>query len=116
MKHAIVYRLGLERGNTAEEAVDVITSLLECHGQGGPCTENDEDLYYHNSFIIADEKEAWVLETSGKFWAAERVNRGYRFICNGLTIKTRFTKHSIGLFEKASELGLWDKKVCLFKF
>ena len=28
-------RLGLERGGTAREAVGVVTSLLETHGQGG---------------------------------------------------------------------------------
>lgn len=32
-------RLALERATTAAEAVDVVTSLLEAHGQGGPCEE-----------------------------------------------------------------------------
>ena len=35
-------RLALERGRTAREAVRVCTGLLEEHGQGGPCAEDDE--------------------------------------------------------------------------
>ncbi|XP_045458321.1 secernin-3 [Melitaea cinxia] len=103
-------RLGLERGNSAEEALDVITSLLEKYGQGGPCSEYDDSHFYHNSFLIADCKEAWVLETSGKLWAAEKITSGYRNISNGLTIKTKIDKHSEGLFEKAKGMGVWDGK------
>ncbi len=36
------HRLALERAGSAAEAVDVITSLLEAHGQGGPCEEEGE--------------------------------------------------------------------------
>ena len=50
----------------------MITSLLGQYGQGGTCYE-DSRFAYHNSFIIADSTEAWVLETAGKFWAAEKV-------------------------------------------
>jgi len=68
-----VPRLGLERSESAEQAVDVITDLLEQYGQGGPCSDTFPDFTYHNSFLIADSKEAWVLETAGKVWAAEKI-------------------------------------------
>lgn len=66
-------RLGLERADTAERAVDVMAELLEKYGQGGSCLEDNCSFTYHNSFLISDRKEAWLLETSGKMWAAERV-------------------------------------------
>ena len=50
-------RLGLERGATSREALEVITRLLEEHGQGGPCAENDPSFTYHNSFLICDVEE-----------------------------------------------------------
>lgn len=67
------YRLGLERADTAEKAVTVITELLEKYGQGGSCLEDECSFTYHNSFLISDRVEAWLLETSGTYWAAEKI-------------------------------------------
>ncbi|MBW4523218.1 MAG: C69 family dipeptidase [Scytolyngbya sp. HA4215-MV1] len=80
-------RLGLERGETAFAALQVIVDLLEQYGQGGNCAEHFS-FTYHNSFLIADRKEAWVLETAGKYWVAERVTQGTRSISNNLSIRS----------------------------
>ncbi|MEQ8753586.1 MAG: C69 family dipeptidase [Coleofasciculus sp. G1-WW12-02] len=79
-------RLGLERGKTALDALHIITSLLNKYGQGGNCAENFA-MNYHNSFILADFQEAWVLETAGEYWVAERVQQGTRSISNNLSIR-----------------------------
>jgi secernin len=96
-------RLALERAGTARQALDVIVELLQTYGQGGNCGFQHK-LYYHNSFAIADLKEAWVLETAGHFWAAERVH-DVRTISNGLTIGREWDLASPGLVEHAVEKG-----------
>jgi hypothetical protein len=79
-------RLAVERARTAEEAVGVIVDLLERHGQGGGCGHEHRSFTYHNSFLVADRERAVVLETAGKRWATEAVEKGVRTISNGLTI------------------------------
>jgi len=98
-------RLGLERGETAELALNIIVDLLSAHGQGGLCSE--DGMTYHNSFLICDRKEAWILETAGDLWVAERVTEGARNISNELTIRETFHKHHESLYKTAEERGLW---------
>jgi dipeptidase len=78
-------RLGLERGDTAERAVEVMIELLETHGQGGGCGHENRAFTYHNSFVVADPQGAFVLETAGSRWQAERVAKASS-ISNGLTL------------------------------
>jgi secernin len=73
-------RLTLERAATAEEGLAVMTALLEQYGQSGS-TSATRAATYHNSFIIADAAEAWILETAGRHWAAKRV-AGWAAISN----------------------------------
>ena len=106
-------RLALERASTAEDALWVIVHLLEKYGQGGNCGF-DHPFYYHNSFIIADTESAWVLETAGKFWAAEKV-QDVRSISNALTIGARWDAASEGLVAYAIDKG-WCKSKANFHF
>lgn len=53
----------------------MMTRLLEDYGQGGACfiDPSRDGIVYHNSFLLADPQEVWVLETVGKHWAAQQV-------------------------------------------
>uniref|UniRef100_A0A8D0HRT2 Secernin-2 n=1 Tax=Sphenodon punctatus TaxID=8508 RepID=A0A8D0HRT2_SPHPU len=101
-------RLGLERGGSAHEALQVITSLLEHHGQGGSCKEEPTPFIYHNTFLLADRTEAWVLETAGQYWAAQRITEGARNISNQLSIDTNITEEHTELRNHAQKQGWWS--------
>ena len=113
-------RLGLERGKTAAEARDVIISLLEQHGQGGNCGLSRE-IYYNNSyvfyrhrhsklskilrFLIADRREAFILETYEKIWVWKRV-KGIGVISNCYSIEDDWDEASPSLFPFAQAKGI----------
>jgi len=88
-------RLGLERGRTADEALDVMAELLAEHGQGGVGNAASGEAYF-SSFLIADARGAWVLETSGRTWAARRVTSGAA-ISNRITLGADWTRASADL-------------------
>lgn len=97
-------RLGLERGRTADDALDAITSLLVEHGQGGVCDQTTGESYF-SSFLICDPTFGWVLETSGRSWAARPVP-GSAAISNRISITTDWTRASADV-----EPGYdWDEK------
>ncbi len=97
-------RLALERATSAEEAVEVICALLAAHGQGGQAGHT-KHLEYDNSFLVADRGEAWVLETAGPEWAAQRVTAGVRSISNALSLHGSFDRSSDGLVQYAVGRG-----------
>jgi secernin len=86
-------RLALERAESAERAVAVIGELLESHGQGGGCGHENRAFSYHNSYLVADARGAFVLETAGAKWRAERVAGAYA-ISNALTLPDFAREHA----------------------
>ncbi len=106
-------RLALERSTSADEALDVMIRLLEEYGQGGNCGFT-HGFYYHNSFILADRASAWVFETAGREWAAQRVV-DVRSISNALTIGREWDRASKGLVQTAIQKG-WCKSEADFDF
>lgn len=99
--------LGLERAATAREAVTVITDLLESHGQWGAGTVSADRVAaaYDNSFLIADHREAWALETFGRRWAARKILEESWSLSNEPTIRTDWTSSSSDLLEYLRHRG-----------
>ena len=106
-------RLALERCKSSEAALELLIDLLARYGQGGNCGY-DKSFTYHNSFLIADRHSAWVLETAGSFWAAQRV-KDVRAISNRLSIGQEFDYGHPELVRHAVKKG-WCQSEADFHF
>ena len=102
-------RLALERAENAERAVAVIGELLETHGQGGGCGHESKKFTYHNSYLVADVRSAFVLETAGKQWRAERVSGAYA-ISNALTLTEFAREHGDAVRTRVA--GAAERRAC----
>ena len=109
-----ILRLALERSANASQALGTMVQLLSDFGQGGICGYEDKRMAYHNSFLIADPGEGWVLETAGNLWAAVRI-KAYYSISNGLTIGEAYDESHPELIETAREKR-WLNKGETFHF
>jgi hypothetical protein len=85
-------RLGLERARSAEQAVTILGDLLTTHGQGGVADQVHQSAY-DSSFLIADPTSAFILETSGRDYAAAPLSAGGA-ISNRLSLGTDWTRAS----------------------
>jgi dipeptidase len=110
-------RLGLERGKSAHEAMRIIVDLIDQYGQCGDCEYPGEwgEANYHNSFLIADPTEAWVLETAGRYWVAKRVSKGVYSISNIYSIESQWDEAHPRLVDHAIEMG-WARSSDEFNF
>lgn len=116
-------RIGLERGKTAQEAVQAIVAILEEFGQGGNC-ELAGNSHFDGSYLIADTSEAWILETAGREWAAQKVREPIASISNLLTIGDDWDMSSLkarvhwadtySIQEMISRVGSRERKACSY--
>lgn len=101
-------RLGLERGRSARGALEVITALIERFGQGGS-GYFDKNWPYHNSFLVADAREAFLLETSDKVWAVRHVD-DVGSASNHISIGADWDSLADGTIEHALDNGWWSEE------
>ncbi len=93
-------RLGLERSRSARQAIEVLTDLMARHGHGAPGTSSA------SVFLIADPKEAYLLEAAGSCWALLDC-RETRAVSDVAMIRQDWQRLSPGLAERAVAEGWW---------
>lgn len=107
-------RLGLERGKTAAEAVDVLTSVISQYGQGLFVNAPGWRMY-DNGFIVADPREAYVIETAGHEWVVKRVDSALG-ISNVHSVGTDWYRLSPSAETVAVKQGWWRPDSGRFDF
>lgn len=88
-------RLTLERSRGALQAVEVLADLLDRVGS------SSDDIY-----LIADAREAYVLESCSRFWALLECGHT-RVVTDAAMIRQDWSRLAPGLFDHVLERGWW---------
>jgi hypothetical protein len=95
-------RLSLERSCSACHAVELITDLVKRYGTSAAAESDAADQV----FMVADNREAFIVETSGLHWVYQQV-RQVRAAGDTCTIRQDWDRISVGLAGHAIEQGWW---------
>jgi hypothetical protein len=100
-------RLALERGATARQAVEALTGLVARHGQGASpgCSEEQG---HDAAFLLADVREAFLVEASGPAWVCQEVSE-VRAASDVCTVRQDWDAIAPGLAGRAIEYGWWPQ-------
>ena len=96
-------RLALERCHTARQAFDLIAGLVSKHGQGPTATGLGTD----NIFLLADPREAILVEAAGAAWASIECQQVRAASDVGL-IRQDWQRISSGIADQAIAQGWWQ--------
>ena len=101
---ADLVRLALERAHSAAQAVELLTGLIERHGQGrytgGPAGAGDSVL------LVADGKEAFLIEAAGMHWVVQELQQ-VRAVSDVGIVRQDWNRISRGLAGHVIEQGWW---------
>jgi len=107
-----IIRLGLERGRTAAEAVEVMTEAISRYEQG--VFANDAGVRtYDNGYIVADPREAYVVEAVGRQWAVKQA-RGTVGISNVFSLGADWDRLAPTAEGEAVARGWWQPGAARF--
>jgi dipeptidase len=99
-------RLILERSRTARQAVDCLIELVAQHGQSERSGSGERPPQGDSSFLIADAKEAFAVETAGRHWVYQEI-REVRAAGNACIIRQDWNRISPGLSDYVIGQGWW---------
>jgi len=103
-----IRQLILERAVSAKAGVELIGKFIDSHGQA-----DHGGLIY----VLADSKEAWVVETTTHHWVAKKIRDNEIWVsANRFRIGTTYDLSSKQLVENAKTKGWFDPKKGPFNF
>lgn len=95
-------QLILERSQTARDAVKLIADFIEQYGQAD---------WGGLDYCLADQNEAWVVETTSKHWVAKRVkDNEILVVANWFVIGEKYDLASKDLIDYAVSKGWYNAK------
>lgn len=109
-----ILRLGLERSRSAAEAVEIMTGLISQYGQG-KFANSAGVRTYDNSYLVADPREAYVIETAGHDWVVQPVTTALG-ISNVYAVETDWQRISPNAEQYAVDQGWWQANQGRFNF
>ncbi|MEM8899469.1 MAG: C69 family dipeptidase [Bacteroidota bacterium] len=100
-------RLALERCTRSFEALELLIELIETYGQDAYDGYERKSEFHHNSFVMADPEEAYLLETAGREWVAVKLWDFYS-VANALSVETEYDYSSKNLISYAKKQGWYN--------